>query len=98
MAFGIFVFLMFIRKRGYPVGFVFSAYLLLNGLERFAIEKIRVNADYHVLGLHFTQAELIAVLLVLLGLFGIFKTTTNRATPKILFSAFAVLTLSACSL
>jgi prolipoprotein diacylglyceryltransferase len=43
-------------------------YLVLNGIERFWIEKIRVNATYELLGTTTTQAEIIAVLLFLAGL------------------------------
>jgi prolipoprotein diacylglyceryltransferase len=37
-------------------------------VERFFIEKIRVNTKIHVLGFQFTQAELISFLLVISGL------------------------------
>jgi prolipoprotein diacylglyceryltransferase len=40
---------------------------MLNGLERFWIEKIRVNATYDIFGLVATQAEIIAVLMFLGG-------------------------------
>ncbi|PSR13133.1 MAG: hypothetical protein C7N36_09190 [Bacteroidetes bacterium] len=48
-------------------GLLFALYLLLNGAERFLIEKIRVNDRYEVLG-GFTQAEFIALILVGIGL------------------------------
>ena len=47
---------------------MFSLYLILNGLERFSIEKIRVNIKMDLLGFHPTQAELIATSLMVLGL------------------------------
>jgi prolipoprotein diacylglyceryltransferase len=43
-------------------------YLMLNGAERFWIEKIRVNATYELLGSSATQAEIIAVALFFSGL------------------------------
>jgi prolipoprotein diacylglyceryltransferase len=46
---------------------MFGLYLVLNGIERFLIEKIRVNSTYDLLGMHPTQAELISVLLILFG-------------------------------
>ncbi len=49
-------------------GTLFAVYLVLNGLERFFIEKIRVNTQYHIGGFHPTQAELISSLLVLSGI------------------------------
>jgi prolipoprotein diacylglyceryltransferase len=50
---------------------MFSIYLVLNGLERFFIEKIRVNTLYNVSGFTFTQAEMISTILVILGIVGI---------------------------
>ncbi len=74
----LFGFLWSIRKSFNIPGLMFSLYLILNGLERFSIELIRVNSKYQVAGLSFTQAELIAVLLMLLGLAGAIW-TINRA-------------------
>jgi prolipoprotein diacylglyceryltransferase len=67
---GLFAFLWSIRKRIHVPGLLFSIYLILNGLERFTIELIRVNSKYHVAGISFTQAELISSVLVLLGVSG----------------------------
>jgi len=48
---------------------MFGIYMILNGLERFCIELIRVNSKYHVLGLPpFTQAEMISTFLVVGGI------------------------------
>jgi phosphatidylglycerol:prolipoprotein diacylglycerol transferase len=66
----LFAFLWSIRKRIHAPGLLFSIYLILNGLERFTIELIRVNSKYHVAGISFTQAELISSLLILLGISG----------------------------
>jgi len=60
-----------IRKRIITAGLLFSIYLTLNGIERFFIEKIRVNELYHIFGYHITQAEIISTVLFLLGLSGI---------------------------
>lgn len=49
-------------------GTLFAVYLVLNGIERFFIEKIRVNTKYDLLGFRPTQAELISALLVFGGL------------------------------
>jgi phosphatidylglycerol---prolipoprotein diacylglyceryl transferase len=43
-------------------------YLMLNGLERFFIEKIRVNTRLNLFGFQPTQAEVISTLLFLTGL------------------------------
>ena len=56
------------RKRWSVPGTLFSAYLMLNGMERFWIEKIRVNAPMEFMGMVMTQAELIAVVIFLSGL------------------------------
>ena len=59
------------RKKIKPAGMMFSIYLILAGIERFLIEKIRVNSNYHAFGLEFTQAELISVIMVIAGVAGI---------------------------
>lgn len=64
----IFVILWSIRKRMAVPGYVFSVYLILNGVERFLIERIRVNIPYDFLGMKVTQAQIIAVILVLVGI------------------------------
>ena len=56
---------------------MWSLYLIFNGLERFLIESIRVNSQYHAFGLAFTQAEMISTILILLGIFGIFWSQKN---------------------
>ncbi len=60
-----------LRKKFSSAGMMFSVYLLLNGLERFFIELIRVNTTYDIAGMKFTQAQLISSLLVLTGMAGI---------------------------
>ncbi len=67
----LFFFLWSIRKRLLHPGLMFSAYLLLNGVERFFIEKIRVNTKYHIAGHAITQAEIISFGLIIVGLSGI---------------------------
>lgn len=66
-----------LRKRIKVPGMLFSIYLILNGVERFLIEKIRVNNKMDVLGMQLTQAEIISFSLVVLGIVGIlyFKRT-----------------------
>ena len=60
-----------IRKRIRIPGVLFFVYVLLIAVERFWIEKIRVNDKYDVLGWQATQAEAIAVVLFVIGLAGI---------------------------
>ena len=68
MAAAIFAFLWSMRKRWKVKGTLFAVYLMFNGVERFWIEKIRVNAPMEFLGMTMTQAELIATLTCVSGL------------------------------
>lgn len=63
----IFLILWSLRKRIAIPGAIFSIYLIFNGLERFLIEKIRVNNKFDLLGMKVTQAEVIAVLFIITG-------------------------------
>lgn len=72
MCLALFGILWYLRKKITTPGMLFSIYLVLNGTERFFIEKIRVNTLYHVGNFAFTQAELIATILFLTGIVGIF--------------------------
>ena len=56
------------RKRILVAGTMTGIYFILNGLERFIVEKIRVNNEYHIFGLNPSQAEIIAFCLMLFGL------------------------------
>jgi prolipoprotein diacylglyceryltransferase len=66
----IFAILWFFRKKFKTAGMLFFLYVLLNGIERFFIEKIRTNPDINVLGMQATQAEYVAALLVVIGVVG----------------------------
>lgn len=68
LSFLIFGILMFIRTRISVPGAVFAIYLMFNGLERFFIEKIRVNNKFDLFGINVTQAEVISTLLTITGL------------------------------
>lgn len=66
----IFFFVMWgIRKSIKTPLVMFGIYLALNGIERLCIEGIRVNSNYNFLGIKATQAEIIALLLILSGIF-----------------------------
>jgi prolipoprotein diacylglyceryl transferase len=67
MAFAIFGILWFLRKRISIPGMLFFLYLMFNGFERFWIEKVRVNIKYDFAGMQVTQAEVISVILFLIG-------------------------------
>ncbi len=63
----LFAFLWIIRKKVTTPGVIFSIYLVVNGIERFFIEKIRVNTKYDIFGFHPTQAEIISFLMIVGG-------------------------------
>lgn len=63
----LFFILWYFRKRMTIPGTLFAFYLVLNGIERFLVENIRVNSKYNIFGLHPTQAELISSGLVISG-------------------------------
>ena len=73
----LFALLWSVRKRFTIPGTLFSFYLILNGVERFFIEKIRVNATYTIFGFHPTQAELISSGLIITGAISWYLLTKN---------------------
>ena len=75
ISFMIFFFLWSIRKRIKIPGLLFFIYLVLQGIERFFIETIRVNPKYDFMGLHWSQAQYISVLIFLTGIAGIIYLT-----------------------
>ena len=60
--------LWFFRKKITVPGRLAGLYLMLNGAERFLIEKIRVNTHYTSLPFQPTQAQIISLLLILSGI------------------------------
>jgi len=64
----IFTLLWVLRKRILIPGVLFALYIFMNGLERFWIEKIRVNNIVNFAGMKATQAEFISAGLMLFGL------------------------------
>jgi phosphatidylglycerol:prolipoprotein diacylglycerol transferase len=64
----LFLFLWSIRKRIKTAGVMTGIYFILNGLERFTIEKIRVNNKIDFLGMSLSQAEIISFGLILSGI------------------------------
>ena len=67
LCFILFLVIWSVRKKFKIPGTLFGLYLIFNGLERFFIEKIRVNTRLDIFGLHPTQAEIISSLLFLTG-------------------------------
>jgi phosphatidylglycerol:prolipoprotein diacylglycerol transferase len=78
VCFILFLILWRIRKCIKYPGMMFGIYLMMNGLERFFIELIRVNTKYHVAGIAFTQAELISSILFICGLLLVVFSIRNK--------------------
>ena len=76
-----------LRKRLRVPGMLFGIYLILNGIERFLVEHIRVNSTYNIFGFHPTQAELISFGLVVAGALIYFK---RRGAPPATPTANAI--------
>lgn len=68
MSLAIFGVLWVLRRRMRFAGGLFALYIFFNGLERFWIEKIRVNNVLEFAGIRATQAEFISVVFMLFGL------------------------------
>jgi prolipoprotein diacylglyceryltransferase len=77
MALFLFAVLWALRKRLPYWGQLTGIYLVFNGLERFLIEKIRVNNPGRIFGIEATQAEVISFLLIVLGI-ALFALATFR--------------------
>ena len=81
----IFFFLWSIRKRIKNTLVLFSVYLFCNGVERFLIEKIRVNTEYDVMG-GVTQAQIISFIFILLGAGCFFYFRTRPLKPPVMLT------------
>jgi phosphatidylglycerol---prolipoprotein diacylglyceryl transferase len=68
VSFILFVLLWVLRKKMRVPGTLFALYLIVNGLERFLVEKIRVNTRIDLGVIQPTQAEVISTLLVITGI------------------------------
>lgn len=72
-----------IRKKIKTPGLLFSIYLIFNGMERFLIEKIRVNTLYHIGNFGITQAEIISTVLFLVGVSGVIYFSLQGKKSKV---------------
>jgi prolipoprotein diacylglyceryltransferase len=64
----LFFFLWTIRRSVKTPLIIFGIYLLINGIERFLIEAIRVNKAYGVEGIVLSQSQIVAIGLMIIGL------------------------------
>ena len=79
----LFALLWSLRGRLKIPGTMFALYLVVNGLERFLIEKIRVNNTMNLFGFHPTQAEVIAASLSLCGVLLYIYLTRRHGRVKV---------------
>jgi len=79
---GILLFLVMwmLRTKLPAAGMMTGLFMLLNGLERFFIEKIRVNTEYHFWGMGISQAEIISFLLIIAGLYTLWFVGLKKKT------------------
>jgi phosphatidylglycerol---prolipoprotein diacylglyceryl transferase len=79
---GLFFVLWAIRKRFTYAFQLFGVYLIFNGIERFFVELIRVNTKYDFGFIHPTQAEIISVVMVIVGVaLQFYRKETNLPRP-----------------
>jgi phosphatidylglycerol:prolipoprotein diacylglycerol transferase len=84
----LFLFLWSIRKKIKIPGLLFCIYLVVNGMERFLIESIRVNTKYIIFGIEITQAQLISSSLIITGLaWGAYLVMNNKKRLKTVIPA-----------
>ena len=76
MSLMIFVFLWRIRKHNYAEGWIWWIWFVLAGAERFLVEFVRLKDD-RFLGI-FTVAQLISLLLIVIGIWGIVSTMQTK--------------------
>jgi phosphatidylglycerol:prolipoprotein diacylglycerol transferase len=72
-----------VRKHPFRPGWLFALYLVLSGVERLAIERIRVNAVFQVFGISATQAQLVSVVFIAMGIAGLLAWSGGEsASPR----------------
>jgi len=76
----LFLIVLMVRKKITQPGIITGIYFIFAGGERFFIEKIRVNNKYTFLPFQPTQAELISVILIILGI--VFLVKSKSWFPK----------------
>jgi len=74
----VFALLSIIKTKIKIPGMLFAIYFTLAGLERFLIEKIRVNNLYKIGNFEITQAEIISSLMIISGIIGIIILYKNK--------------------
>ena len=83
MSFILFGLLWYLRKKINIPGMIFGIYLIVSGLERFLIEKIRVNTTYTLFGKEITQAEIISSTMVIIGIIIVYQLYSNNKKKQL---------------
>lgn len=78
MAAGLFALLWSLRNHPFKAGWLSSLTIFFFGVERLLIEQIRVNNLFDFLGMQVTQAEVISVVMIIVGLVGLGVTTRRK--------------------
>ncbi len=82
VAFIIFALLWVLRKKLTVTGQLFCCYLLLSNLARFLVEFIRINHQYDLFGILLSQAQIIAIILMVIGLVTLVKLKNNAGSDN----------------
>ena len=78
----LFIIIWSFRKKIKTPGTISGIYFIVNGLERFVVEKIRVNNQYHFFGINPSQAEIISFCLIVFGLVILLTVQLKAAARK----------------
>lgn len=78
----LFLILWGLRKKITTPGVIFGIYLMMNGAERFLVEKIRVNTRYHFGAFSASQAELISAALFIGGIVLIWYSKRKKVVSR----------------
>lgn len=63
---------LYMKRASFKIpGTIFFIYMIINGLERFFIEFIRVNEKYKLFGLEWSQAQYISIIFIVIGIIGL---------------------------
>lgn len=82
MSLFIFAFLWWLRRKVTIPGMMLAIYVILVGVERYFIEKIRVNNVLEFMGIHATQATFISIGFIIFGI-GMALVLRNRASARL---------------
>lgn len=74
----LFLLLWLIRNKIKISGLMFSIFAILNGTERYLIEHIKINVRHSILGLNFSQAEFISLIIGCIGITSLFLSVKSH--------------------